>query len=142
MMKLKLLFLVTLFFSIPTTSFSDQPLNPGVEEKGEKGRLEVIKAKLSGRGEVLQIRFRIHGEIEDRNFPTRYPVDAYIIEESTGEKFGVQRLSKAGALGQKRFEEGPVYLVIIGNTKGKIKKSSRITFVIRGLRQKNILVVE
>jgi hypothetical protein len=69
-------------------------------------------------------------------------VDAYAIEDSTGEKFSVQRFVRAGALGQKHLEEGPVSLVIISNTKGKIKKGSRISFVIRGLRQEHILVQE
>jgi len=141
-MKLKLPLLLTLFLFTPAISFADQPSEPGIEEKNIAVRLEVIKAKLSRRGEILHIRFRIHRGIGNRNSPTRYPVDAYAIEESTGEKFSVQRFVRAGALGQKRLEEGPVSLVIISNTKGKINKGSRITFVIGGLRQEHIVVEE
>jgi len=141
-MKLKLLLLLPLLLSPPAISFADRPLEPGIEEKGPGVRLEVIKAKLSGRGGVLHIRFRIHRGIRNRNIPTRDPGNAYAIDESTGEKYYVRRSFRGGALGQKRFEEGAVSLVIIDNVKQKIKKDSRITFVIGGLRQEHIVVEE
>jgi hypothetical protein len=141
-MKLNLLLLLILSLFAPAISFADQPVEPEIEEKSIGGRLEVITARLSGRGDVLHIRFRIHRGAGNRNIPARDLGNAYAMDESTGEKLYVRRSFRAGALGQKRFEEGPVSLVIIDNSKLKIRKDSRITFVIWGLRQEHILVEE
>lgn len=115
-----------------------------LEQKTEKlpsnGRIEVIRSSLSRGGLFLDIRFRIR-EVGSLIRPGS-PIEIYIIEESTGERFYARKFVRVGALGQKHLNEGPISLVIIENTQRKIKKDSRITLVIGNLHQEHIVVEE
>lgn len=142
MMKLKLLLLLTLFLFLPTNSFADPQSKPEIEKKSQEVHLEVIKAKLIENGIFLDVHFRIRGVVGRPNISSRHFGYAYVIVESTGEKFYVQRFAKVGALGQKRLDEGPISIARIDNEGGKIRKYLRVTFVIGGLQQEHVLVEE
>lgn len=141
-MKLKLLLLLTLFLFLPTNSFADPQSKPEIEKKSQEVHLEVIKAKLIENGIFLDVHFRIRGVVGRPNISSRHFGYAYVILESTGEKFYVQRFAKVGALGQKRLDEGPISIARIDNEGGKIRKYLRVTFVIGGLQQEHVLVEE
>lgn len=127
---------------ILNVSFAADPLEQETESRPPEGRIEVIKARLGGGGRFLDIQFRVHGAIGNRSIPMRYARNVYAIEESTGERFYARRFAKIGALGQKHLNEGPISFVSIENPEGKIKRDSRITVVIGGLRQEHIIVEE
>ncbi len=141
-MKLKLLLLLTLFLFLPISSFAGQQAEPEIGKKGQEVCVEVIKAKLIENGIFLDVHFRIRGGVGSPNIYSRHFGYAYVIVESTGEKFYVQRFARFGALGQKRLEEGPISIARIDNEGGKIRKYLRVTFVIGGLRQEHIVVEE
>jgi hypothetical protein len=142
-MKLKLTLLpIIIAFLLPTSSFAGQQAEPEIEKKGQEVRLEVIKAKLIENGIFLDVHFRIRGGAGRPNIDSRHFGYAYVIVESTGERFYVQRFARFGALGQKRLEKGPISIARIDNEGGKIKKNLRVTFVIGGVRQEHILVEE
>jgi hypothetical protein len=142
-MKLKLTLVpIIISFLLPTSSFAGDQAEPGVEKKGREVRLEVIKAKLIENGTFLDVHFRIRGGAGSPNIYSRHFGYAYVIVESTGEKFYVQRFARFGALGQKRLEEGPISIARIDNEGGKIRKYLRVTFVIGGLQQEHIVVEE
>ncbi len=141
-LRLKFLLLMIIFLSTPIRSFADKELRPEVEKKGAELRLEVIKAKLNEKGDLLDIQFRIRGVGGRSNIPPEYFKDAYVIEESTKEKFNVRGFARVGVLGQKRLGEGPISFARIDNAGMKIRKDSRITFVIGELRQEHIIVEE
>jgi hypothetical protein len=136
------LFLFLIALLIPNVSFAADQLEQKTGSQPPDGQIEVIKARLSGGGRLLDIRFRVHGAIGNRNISMRYARNVYAIEESTGERFYARRFARIGALGQKHLDEGPISLVTIDNPEGKIKKDSRITVVIGGLRQEHIIVEE
>jgi hypothetical protein len=140
-MKLKLILMI-ISFLLPALSSVAQQSEPEIEKKGPEVRLEVIKAKLIENGIFLDVHFRIRGVAGRPNIQSRHFGYAYVIEESTGEKFYVQRFARIGALGQKRLDEGPISIARIENEGGKIRKHLRVTFVIGGLRQEHILVEE
>jgi hypothetical protein len=142
-MKLKRTLLsIIIVFLLPALPLAGQQAAPEIEKKGQEVRLEVIKAKLIKNGIFLDVHFRIRGGVGKPNVDSRHFGYAYVIEESTGEKFYVQRFAKFGALGQKRLDEGPISIARIDNEGGKIRKYLRVTFVIGGLRQEHILVEE
>lgn len=142
-MRLKLVLLpLIISFLLPTISFAGQQSESEIEKKGPEVRLEVVRAKLIEKGVFLDVHFRIRGVVGRPNIHSRHLGYAYVIEESTGEKFYVQRFARIGALGQKRLDEGPISIARIENEGGKIRKHLRITFVIGGLRQEHILVEE
>jgi len=105
-----------------------------------EGRIEVVKASLSRGGLSLDIRFRLR-EVGNLNRP-RSPIEIYVIEESSGERFNVLRVSGVGALGQRRLNQGPILFALIDNSERKIKKDSRVTLVVGKLRQEHIVVEE
>jgi hypothetical protein len=94
------------------------------------------------KGSFLDAHFGIRGGSGNPNIFLRYARSAYVIEETTGEKFAARKFVRIGPLGQKHLDEGPISFARIDNAGGKIKKASRITFVIRGLRQERIVVEE
>jgi hypothetical protein len=142
-MKLKLVLVpIIISFLLPTSSLAGQQPKPEIEKKGQEVRLEVIKAKLMKNGIFLDVHFRVRGVARSPDVSSRHFGYAYVIVESTGEKFYVQRFAEVGALGQKRLDEGPISIARIDNEGGKIRKYLRVTFVIGGLRQEHILVEE
>jgi hypothetical protein len=142
-MKLKLVLLpMIISFLLATSPFAGQQAEPEIEKRDREVRLEVIKAKLIENGIFLDVHFRIRGIVGRPNIHSRHVGYAYVLVESTGEKFYVQRFARVGALGQKRLEEGPISIARIDNEGGKIRKYLRVTFVIGGLRQEHILVEE
>jgi hypothetical protein len=142
MMRSKMILLLIISLLTPAISFADETTEPKIEKKTTELRLEVIKAKLSGKGNLLDIQFRIRGEIGNPILSMKYARNTYVIEESNGEKFYARRFARIGALGQKHLDEGPISFVTMNNPGGKIKKGSRITFVIGELRQEHIIVEE
>jgi len=114
-----------------------------VEQKKESPsvdyQIEVMKVRLIGDGDLLEIRFRVQGV---RRVAPSNPRYIYIIKESTGEIFYPRRVSRVGALGQKRLNEGPISFVVIDNIKGKIIKGEQVTLGIGPIRQEHILVEE
>jgi hypothetical protein len=125
---------------ISNVSVAGEELGQKMEKLPQNGRIEVIKARLGRGGLLLNISFRIQG-IGNLRPPTNTR-DLYVIEESTGKRFNVRRISGVGALGQRRSSEGPISSVLIDNPQGKIKKDSRVTLVIGNLQQEHIVVEE
>lgn len=125
---------------ISTGALAANELDQKTERLPSNGRIDVIRASLSRGGLFLNVRFRIR-EVGSLNRPGS-PMEIYVIEESTGERFYPRRFARIGALGQKHLDEGPISMVIIENTQKKIKKGSRVTLVIGNLRQEHIVVEE
>ena len=109
------------------------------EEKSPEGaRLEILKAMLTANGVMLDIRYRVVGV---KRFDRKV---AYILNESTGEKFALANLPKIGPLGPRRLRVSPqgitgisYFIVNHGRT---IQKGQRITVAIGDLKQEHVLV--
>jgi len=119
---------------------ADEPQQK-TERLPSDGRIEVIRAWLSQGGRLLIISFRFDGIWNARD--PRNLKEAYIIEESTRERFSVFRVGRVGALGQRNLNrQGPISVALIDNPEGKIKKDSRVTLVIGNLHQEHVVVEE
>jgi|GEM_PF-3292028 len=95
-------------------------------------RLEITKAMLVGGGKLVEIRYRIVGDIKARPLN---PKETYIVDEATGEIIFVERPPRLmGGLRQMP----PSYIIFPNN--GIIKKGSNITVVIGGIRQEHVTV--
>lgn len=98
-------------------------------------RLEITKAMLVANGRLIEIRYRIYGDLKTRPLN---PKETYIIDESTGEIFLIERPPRL--IGGSR--NIPLSYIIFSNNKGLVKKDALITVVIGGLRQEHIKVEE
>jgi len=124
---------VTLFLLL-VSSCATAPVMTPVGIPSQDIRLEITKAMLVGGGRLVEIRYRIVGDIKARPLN---PKETYMVDEATGEIIFVERPPRLmGGLRQMP----PSYIIFPNN--GIIKKGSNITVVIGGIRQEHISVEE
>lgn len=98
-------------------------------------RLEVKEAMLVASGKVVEVRYRIYGDIKTMPFN---PKETYIVDESSGEIIFTKNPPRLpGGTGRLPFS-----YIIFPNPDGLIKNGGLITVVIGGLRQEHIRVSE
>ena len=94
--------------------------------------LDVIQCQLASNGEFVGVRFRVIGV--DKFDPET--MDAYLIDESTGEKFPVVRLQRIGRLAEFTTPgEKDVRHIMFRNREGKLKVGTLVTVVIGSARK-------
>lgn len=94
--------------------------------------LDVIQCRLAANQEYVGVRFRVIG-VEKFDPET---MDAYLIDESTGEKFPVVRLQRIGRLAEFTAQgEKDVRHIMFRNREGKLKVGTRVTVVIGSARK-------
>jgi hypothetical protein len=102
-------------------------------------KLDVLQLRLVSKGEFVGLRFRVTGvETFDPG-----ATDAYLIDESTGEKFPVVRLQRIGRLAEFTVPgEKGVHNILFRNRQGKLKLGRRVTVVFGSIRKEHLLVQE
>ena len=97
--------------------------------------LDVVQCRLVSQGEFVGVRFRVIGvESFDPG-----ATEAYLIDESTGEKFSVVRLQRIGRLAEFTVPgEKGLHNVLFRNREGKLKIGSRVTVVFGSLRKEHL----
>lgn len=97
--------------------------------------LEVVQCGLVSQGEFVGVRFRVIGvESFDPG-----AAEAYLIDESTGEKFSVVRLQRIGRLAEFTVPgEKGLHNILFRNREGKLKIGSRVTVVFGSLRKEHL----
>jgi len=101
--------------------------------------LDVVQCRLVSKGEFVGLRFRVigagtfdHGSME-----------AYLIDESTGEKFSVVRLQRIGRLAEFTVPgEKDVHNILFRNREGKLKRGTRVTVVFGSIRKEHLQLQE
>jgi len=94
--------------------------------------LDVIQCQLAANREYVGVRFRVIG---NENFDLK-TMDAYLIDESTGEKFPVVRLQRIGRLAEFTVPgEKDVRQIMFRNREGQLKVGTRVTVVIGSARK-------
>ena len=86
-------------------------------------------------GEFIDLRFRVIGvkAIDPR------AMEAYLIDESTGEKFDVVRLQRIGRLAEFTVPgEKDVHNILFRNREGKLKRGTFVTVVIGSIRKEHL----
>lgn len=124
-------FLLIAIFLLSCTAPSVKLPETSIQEP----RLEITKAMLVANGRLIEIRYRIYGDLKIRPLN---PKETYVIDESTGELFFIERPPRLTG-GNRNI---PPSYIIISNNKGLLKKDALITVVIGGLRQEHIKVEE
>ncbi len=101
--------------------------------------LAVVQCRLVSKGEFVGVRFRMVGA------GTFDPgtVEAYLIDESTGEKFSVVRLQRIGRLAEFTVPgEKDVHNILFRNREGKLKPGKRVTVVFGSIRKEHLQLQE
>ena len=117
------------------------PPTDGVREaiRPPAARVEVVRCDLAANREFVGVRFRITG-------PERYDpagMEAYLIDEATGERYQVVRLERIGRLAEfPDPAEKDVHHVLFRNQEGKLKAGSYVTVVVGPARQEHVLLRE
>jgi len=97
--------------------------------------LDVVQCSLVSGGEFVSVRFRVVG-VETFDSGT---MEAYLIDESTGEKFPVVRLQRIGRLAEFTVPgEKEVRNILFRNRDGKLKLGTRVTVVFGSIRKENL----
>lgn len=101
--------------------------------------LDVVQCRLVSKGGFVGLRFRVVG-LETFDPGT---AEAYLIDESTGEKFPVVRLQRIGRLAEFTApgEQG-VHNVLFRNREGKLKPGTRVTVVFGSIRKEHLRLQE
>jgi hypothetical protein len=103
-----------------------------------EAKLEVIKLMIAGGGALLDLRYRLSGVAlvqADEH-------DSYIQIPETGEKLFVLGVARIGTLATKDPGAAKTSFILIQNSQGKVKVGDRVTVVISGAKQENVLVEE
>ncbi len=101
--------------------------------------LDVVQCRLVSKGEFVGVRFRVIGA------GTFDPgaMEAYLIDESTGEKFSVVRLQRIGRLAEFTVPgEKDVHNILFRNREGKLKLGTRVTVVFGSIRKEHLQLQE
>lgn len=110
----------------------------GRPPKAERA-LDVVQCRLMSQGEFVGVRFRVIGI--DAFDPGA--LEAYLIDESTGERFPVVRLQRIGRLAEFSVPGEPdVHSVLFRNRDGKLKVGARVTVVVGAARKEHLLLRE
>jgi hypothetical protein len=99
-------------------------------------KLEVIKLMVAGGGALLDLRYRLSGV----TLVQADEHDSYIMIPETGEKFFVLGVARIGTLATKDPGAAKTSFILIQNSERKIKVGDRVTVVISGAKQENVLV--
>lgn len=101
--------------------------------------LDVVQCKLVSKGEFVGVRFRVIGV--EKFDPGA--MEAYLIDESTGEKFSVVRLQRIGRLAEFTVPgEKDVHNILFRNREGKLKVGKRVTLVVGSARVEHLQLQE
>lgn len=102
-------------------------------------KLEVFQLRMVSKGEFVGLRFRVLG-VEKFDSGA---VEAYLIDESTGEKFPVVRLQRIGRLAEFTVPgEKDVHNILFRNRQGKLKLGKRVTVVFGSIRKEHLQLQE
>lgn len=97
--------------------------------------LDVVQCRLVSTGDFVILQFRVIG-IETFDPGT---MEAYLIDESTGEKFYVVRLQRIGRLAEFTVPgEKNVHNILFRNREGKLKRGTLVTVVIGSIRKEHL----
>jgi hypothetical protein len=97
--------------------------------------LDVVQCRLVSKGDFVSLQFRVIG-IETFDPGT---MEAYLIDESTGEKFYAVRLQRIGRLAEFTVPgEKDVHNILFRNWEGKLKRGTFVTVVIGSIRKEHL----
>ena len=101
--------------------------------------LDVVQSRLVSNGEFVGLRFRVIGV--EKFDPGA--MEAYLIDEATGDKFPVVRLQRIGRLAEFTVPgEKGLHNILFRNREGKLKVGARVTVVFGSIRKEHLKLQE
>ena len=101
--------------------------------------LDVVQCRLVSNGEFVGLRLRVIGV--EKFDPGA--MEAYLIDESTGERFPVVRLQRIGRLAEFTVPgEKDLHNILFRNREGKLKVGARVTVVFGSIRKEHLQLQE
>lgn len=101
--------------------------------------LDIAQCRLVSNGEFVGVRFRMVG-VETFNPEA---MEAYLISESTGEKFPVVRLQRIGRLAEFPIPgEKGMHTILFRNREGILKVGTRVTVVVGSAKVEHLQLQE
>ena len=115
------------------------PPPPPAPAQAPAPELNVVQCRLMSNGEFVGVRLRMTGV--EKFDPMA--MEAYLVDESTGEKFPVVRLQRIGRLAEftvpgKKGEHN----ILFRNREGKLKVGTLVTVVVGSARKEHLQLQE
>ncbi|RLJ22228.1 hypothetical protein DJ030_01465 [bacterium endosymbiont of Escarpia laminata] len=123
---------------IPGGALETVRLKAELEKPPTGASLEVIDAKLSGNGGLLNIQFRSKG-IKSMDTAGK---NTYVLDPTTGNRYSILRVPRLGLMAPKDLDRLGSSFMVIHNRNNEIKAGQRVSVVVAGARQDNILILE
>lgn len=123
---------------IPGGALEAGRLKAELEKPPAGASLQVIDAKLSGNGGLLNIQFRSKG-IKSMDTAGK---NTYVLDPTTGNRYSVLRVPRLGLMAPKDLDRLGSSFMVIHNRNNEIKAGQRVSVVVAGARQDNILILE
>ncbi len=106
----------------------------------EEWGLRIEAVRLTGAGNLLDFRYRVIDPKKVSPLLDRH-AKPYLIDQASGVKLTVPNMPKVGSLRAKgKPETDRVYFILFGNSKGWVKKGSRVTVVVGDFKAENLVV--
>ena len=132
---------VTIEGEVPE-GYRQVPPAPGPDTEIPEGpsgaELEVVKLIIAGGGTLLDLRYRLAGVAQVQADEH----DSYVMNPETGEKFYVMGVARIGTLATKDPGASKISFLLVQNSERKVKLGDRVTVVVAGAKQENVLVEE
>ncbi len=102
--------------------------------------LKVVAVRLTSAGGLVDFRYRVIDPEKVSPFLSRN-AKPYLIDEASGAKLSVPNMPKVGSLRAKgKPETDRVYFILFGNSRGLVKKGSRVSVVVGDFKVENLVV--
>ncbi|MBL3601520.1 MAG: hypothetical protein JMN25_16915 [gamma proteobacterium endosymbiont of Lamellibrachia anaximandri] len=123
---------------IPGGALEAELLKAELEKPPAGASLEVIDAKLSGNGGLLNVQFRSKG-IKSMDTAGK---NTYVLDPTTGNRYSILRVPRLGLMAPKDLNQLGSSFMVIHNRNNEIKAGQRVSVVVAGARQDNIMILE
>ncbi|RDH88934.1 MAG: hypothetical protein DIZ77_05460 [endosymbiont of Seepiophila jonesi] len=123
---------------IPGGALKAERLKAELEKPPAGASLDVIDAKLSGNGGLLNVQSRSKG-IKSMDTAGK---NTYVLDPTTGNRYSVLRVPRLGMMAPKDLGRLGSSFMVIHNRNNEIKAGQRVSVVVAGARQDNILILE
>jgi hypothetical protein len=106
----------------------------------EKWGLKIVAVRLTSAGSLLDFRYRVIdpekvSPLLDRN------AKPYLVDQASGVRLSVPNMPKVGSLRAKgKPETDRVYFILFGNSRGLVKKGSKVTVVVGDFKAEDLVV--
>lgn len=113
----------------------------GFERSGDRWGIKVESVRLSARGQIIDLRYRIVDGEKARRL-TDKKIIPYLINESTGAVMTVPAFPMVGMMRQasSRPQEGRTYFILFANSVSKTQKGDKVTVVIGDFKSTGLKV--